>query len=72
MWKLEIYERKKDGSRGVLKTTSKYPTKEAAIKAQATLRNLAHGWTVGISYSGKPIGYKMNNVIIPDPVEIQC
>lgn len=72
MWKIDIFERAKDGNRGKLKTTSRYPTKEEADAAKVTLRNLAHGWTVGISYSGKPIRYKMNNVIVADPVEIQC
>lgn len=70
MWKIDIFERKQDGNRGNLKTTSKYETKEQATAARDTLRNLSRGWTKSITINkNKKAVYKMRNVIVSDPVE---
>lgn len=76
MWKIDIFERKRDGNRGELKTTSKYETKQEACAAQFTLRQLSRNWTQTITVTGVPRKskpnkvYKMNNVIVADPVEV--
>lgn len=76
MWKIEIFERKPDGNRGALKTTSKYPTKLEAFNAMGTLSVLSRSWTKTITVQDparktKPNKvYKMRNVIVTTPVEI--